>query len=255
MTTAARVIEALADALGATQARVESYALVLRRVGWWSPVKRGRGARPATSNEASKLLLAIMSAGPTDLAGPDSSGFFLDYANLALLPSLRDDPLIAAIRDVLGLDRTAKFLDYLEGLVRLYRDDRTDELIFHSPYPEGFVDDWVWDGPDVGIRVSGPFPAASISFLLSHRFMATLRANGLPEETLMGTKTIPFVSQMLGWHQDAVEKGDEESAEAFVRGLAAVRESTARGVRFERAIGGREVAAVASVLAKPETDG
>lgn len=245
MTTAKAVSESLAEALGRSFASVESYGLVLRKFGWWQAAKRGRGARPMTSMEAAKLLLAVMSEGPSDLAGPDGTGFFLRYANLALLPSLRDDAVIAAVRDEIGVARNGEFLDYLDGFVRLFRDGRATDLIFHAPYDEGQVDEWVWDGPGIDVRVKGPFPLASISFLLTREFCDR---HGLSQEP--GRCLIPFVDQMYGWAADAEEAGAPDGA--FSDAIEAIRKQHSRGVQFERAIGGREVEAVASVLEKPE---
>lgn len=257
MTTATKITESLAEALGRTHSSVESYGLVLRRFGWWQAAKRGRGARPLTSMEAAKLLLAVMSEGPADLAGPEGSGFFLRYANLALLPNLRDDPIVSAVREMMGLKRNAEFLDYLDGLVRLFRDGQATDLIFHSPDPEGFADDWVWEGPSVDIRVAGPFPTASITFLLSHDLIDRLVASGHSRDDLLGPKTLAFVDQLFGWRADVAEKhGPDAEAElaGFDNAISGLREQYNRGVRFERAIGGREVDAVASILEKSEAD-
>lgn len=255
MTTAKAVSESLAEALGRSFASVESYGLVLRKFGWWQAAKRGRGARSMTSMEAAKLLLAVMSEGPSDLAGSEGSGFFLRYANLALVPSLRDSPVASAVRDMMGIKRNAEFLDYLDGLVRLFRDGQATDLIFHSPDPEGFADDWVWGGPSVDIRVAGPFPTASITFLLSHDLIERLVASGHSRDDLLGPKTLAFVDQLFGWRADVAEKhGPDAEADlaGFDKAISGLREQYDRGVRFERAIGGREVEAVASILEKPE---
>ena len=251
MTTAKAITESLAEALGRPYSSVESYGSALRRFGWWQAAKRGRGARPMTSMEAAKLLLAVMSEGPVDLGGPEGSGFFLRYANLALVPKMRDDPLVVAIRESMGLKRSDYFLDYINGLVRLFRDGRATELIYHSPEPEGALDDWVWGGPNVDIRVSGPFPLASISFQLSDGFIERMVADGHDEKTLMGGKTLPFVHQLYGWRADAAEKAGEELA-GFDQAIDGLREQYDRGVRFQRAIGAREVDAVARSLAREE---
>lgn len=255
MSTAKAVTESLAEALGSSFAKLESYGLVLRRFGWWQAAKRGRGARPMTSMEGAKLLLAVLSEGPSDLAGAEGSGFFLRYANLALLPSMRDDPIVAAIRDAMGLKRTAEFLDYLDGLVRLFRDGHATDLIYHSPEPEGFMDEWLWDGPSVDIRVKGPFPLASISFLLSHDTIERMVAEGHDVEALLGPKTLAFVDQLYGWRADAAEKpgaDPERDLAGFDAAIDGLRKQHDRGIKFERAIGGREVDAVARALAKPE---
>lgn len=251
MTTATKVTESLAEALGRTHSSVESYGLVLRRMGWWAAAKRGRGARAMTSMEAAKLLLAVLSEGPNDLTGPKGSGFFLRYANLALSPGMRDDPVVAAIRDSMGLKRTAGFLDYLDGLVRLFRDNRATDLVHYSPAPDGFLDDWAWGGPNVDVRVKGPFPLASISFLLSHEVIERMVGEGHSEADLMGPKTLAFVHQMYGWRADAIE--DDRDTDGYDGAIEVIRKQFSRGVQFERALDGRAVDAVAKVLAKPES--
>jgi hypothetical protein len=220
---------------------VEAYGIALSNGGWWDKNKRGRGAKARDDKDAAKLILALLSAGPTELRQ-----FFIPYSNLCPLPESRDDPLMSEIRGVLGVERKGLFLEYITGLIGLYKKGETDALIFRPSHPEGFLDDYMFDGPNVDITIKGPFRCGSISFLLSHQFIDRMVKKGHDPAALLGHKQIVFVDQFYGWRADALEKG--ESSEGYDRAIDGLRQESSRGIRFERSIGGREVQAVADAL-------
>lgn len=231
MATANALYAALAAALAKTESSVEAYGLALRKVGWWSPTKRGRGATPVTANEAGKLLLALLIGEPSDLRGS-----FLDYANLRLDPA--EWPRSQAIRDRLGLGLDAGFLDYIYALSRLFIDGRAGEVIADPGDVAGLVDD-DYGGPRLAVRIKGPAPMAVIHFRPADRALANVG------KQVILIFSHPFRAQMA----DARAAGDDVSASAFAAALEDIERATARGIRFERALGGREFAAVRDAFA------
>ena len=239
MATANQIIESLADALGRTASSVEAYALWLRRTGRWAATKRGRGATPITDGEAAKLLLAVMSDGSA------LSGWWLECANLALLPDQRSDPMAICVREALGLPRSAKLLDYLQAIVAAFRTGTAHEYFAPDAYPIGCLDRETWL-PGVELTIAGPNVRGEIAFWLTEEMLA--RANGadvVHQEPMTPQKLI-FVHELIGWREDALESGDDLAGfDAAIAGLAAER---SKGVRYRRTIGSTEIEAVAAPM-------
>lgn len=239
MTTANTLFEALSASLDKTPAAVEAYGLALRRFNWWPPTKRGRGASPMTEMHAAKLLLALLSEGPNAL--PD---FFLRYANTRPVQSVNTGPVLNAVRNELGLVEDAGFLDFIAEIVRLYRDGETDLLIYHRADPPGFRDDYLYRGPQIDLRVKGPFPIGVIKFQPSAHLIGKLSD---VQDAATEPVTLVFLDQLYGWREDAI-KEDEESTQGLDNAIDHLREETSRGIGFERFIGGREFDAVGRAL-------
>lgn len=236
MAAASALIEALAKSLGRTSSSVEAYALSLRRHGWWAESKVGRGARPLTDMDGAKLLLAILGEGPKSLPS-----FFLEYANMVVLPEQADQPALRALRERLDLPASAKLLDFVEAFVRAFREDTVCDVVFHRSSPPGMLEDHVFDGPGVELRIMGPMPFGQISFLPTDELRD---AADQPEVGRAGRHRIVFVHEWYGLHAE----NSGEDKEAFAAAIAELRAERARGVGFERFIGGREFQAIGEAL-------
>ena len=170
MASAAKLIEALAKEIGWSTPAVEAYALELRRVGWWPPTKRGRGATSITVNDAAKLLLSVLSDGPKSLAQSendplakfDGTGFFLRSANLGYMPADWNNGIFKALCTELGLSDKALFLDFITAFLALFIEGRANHIVRSVFKPT--YSDWDYLGPDVIFAVSGPFPMGEIQF-------------------------------------------------------------------------------------------
>jgi len=190
--------------------------------------------------DAAKLALAVLAGGSTEF----QKGF-IDVMNMVPLPSEADTLLYQEVRARLGLDRSAAFVDFVAALVHLYAEERTGELIFHAPCPDGQLDDFVYDGPSADITISGPLITGQISFVLSRDMCASLVAAGLSEKDVRGVKSIAFVHQLYGWAASAAkETATGETPENYLNAIEALRREHARGVRLARTIGGRELDAL-----------
>lgn len=252
MATQKSLVTAVADALAWTSGAVEAYALELSRMGWWEKTKRGRGARPVTTMDAAKLLLALLSDGPKSLAGAgsdplskyDGTGFFLRYANMVHFPADRGSPLILALAEDLSIDPRAGFLDFVEGTLRLIQRGEAERVFWASD--AHIFGPWEFAGPNPTFAVKGPYPVASMRFSPSPAFRDKLIARGVdPERASLGQE-VYFLHQMFGWHADAVESGSPTAA--YEQVLNGIREHSERGIAFEKSFGGRELAACAQVL-------
>lgn len=251
MTTAAKMFEKLSESLNRPFSSVEAYGLALSKYGWWSRNKRGRGAVSRSVMDGSKLLLAILANGPSDLVSRETGveSFFLDYANLRVEPTLIKEPWVACVMDELGLAKDAGFLDFIAAFLSRYIDGTADRVIFHSPDPEGFHgDDDVYDGPNIEVRIKGPNPAGGIRFMLSHAVLNKLEAQGVDVEPLLGVKEIRFAHYFFALLVEAQEKGDKMSVESFGNAIRAVAEHNARGIGFERFFGALQFEAIASAF-------
>lgn len=238
MATATQIIDALAEVLGKTASSVESYALFLRKKGWWAPTKRGRGAKPVSDGDAARLLLAAMSD------GAPLGGWWLDCANLALLPDQRSDPVALALQDALGLEETAAFLDYLEAILGAFRDGRAKEIFALDNGPVGCLDRDIWL-PGVEVSVSGPNIRAEITFWLTTAMLDRLGLKPVEQKASTPHKLM-FVHQLIGWRADEAAKGhDVSSYDAAIEVLIAER---SKGVRYRRSVGSTEIEAVAAVM-------
>lgn len=254
MATQKSLINSLADALAWTGGAVEAYALELSRMGWWEKTKRGRGARPVTSMDAAKLLLALLSDGPKSLAGGgndaiskyDGAGFFLRYANMVHFPADRGSPLIMALAEDLCIDPRAGFLDYIEGSLRLIQRGEAERVFWTSDMH--IFGPWEFSGPNPTFAVRGPYPVASMRFSPSTAFRDKLIARGVEPEIAASGQEIYFLHQMFGWHADAMESGAPTAA--YDKILNGIREHSERGISFEKSFGGRELAACAQALAE-----
>jgi hypothetical protein len=242
MATAGQLVEALADALGWTPAKVLSYAAALRRSGWWQPTKRGRAATPATDRDAATLLLAVLSEGPGEL--PD---FMNQYANLRHCDAwgeLSGNMGIAIMERFLSLPKNATLLDAICGVVRLYRDGLAETIVFHSKVEVPGL----FDGPDVHLVVRGPSPYAEISCTLSDEIEEEFKKL-LPDAKVTGDCEIAFAAEAMGfyWHKDTPRQLKEREKK-----FKDLKKATERGVQFKRKIGGRELTALAELLREPK---
>ncbi|TWG99314.1 hypothetical protein L598_001500000370 [Mesorhizobium sp. J18] len=242
--TAADLVRALSASVRMPFSTVEAYALTLSRIGWWERTKRGRGARKKTDRDAAKLLLAILSAGPTDLPN-----FFLQYANMHVAPGQKHSKLVAILRREMELAEDAKFFDFAAAFVRLYRLGETGRVIWHSPMPEGFYGEGAADVPGLEMRVKGPVPMGTFTFTLAHSVVDELTADGDDQADYLGPQKIEFVHEFLGMMADAKADGRSTEQMAFGNAYQAVM-SEASGVGFERFVGGSEFAAVAAAMSE-----
>ncbi|MBN9567417.1 MAG: hypothetical protein J0H79_07410 [Alphaproteobacteria bacterium] len=241
MASAEDTYAALADAIGKRPKAVEAYGLRLRSNGWLVRGKRGRGSLPIDNAQAAKLLLALLSGGPSEL-----DEFMPTYATACVMPAASDEPVVRMMRVILGLSDNARFLDFITALVWLFRDGSTDQLIYHAPFEDGQVDDWVYDGPNIDIRVHGPFPVATIKFHLASPLIEKLVAMGCDHEQLLGEQMIVFLHEIYGHHADAMKQ--RKSTRKYDKAIEKLREDSERGIGFERFIGGRQISAVAAAL-------
>lgn len=256
MAKAVDLINALATATGRTASSVESYGLALRRGGWWRETKRGAGALPVNEMDAAKLLLALLSSGPADLAGRRDiddpakngypGGFFIQHANLCALSRKNNAALLRLVREVLELSDDAKFLDFIAALVRLYRDGEAGRLVYWSPDPPGFRDEWAYEGPDVEVRIKGPFPVGVISFSLALPLIDRLEKSEGNPKPFMGQQRIIFLDQMFAFQEQMESAGG--NAEDYGALIEWLRETTSKGIGYERFFGGREIGAAAAAL-------
>lgn len=257
MTTAAKMFEKLSESLNRPFSSVEAYGLALSKHGWWSRNKRGRGAVSRSVMDGSKLLLSILSNGPSELASHEAGVecFFLDYANLRVEPTVVNEPWVRCVVDELGLEKKAGFLDFIAAFLSRYIDGTADRIIFHSPDSEGFHgDDDVYDGPNIEVRIKGPNPAGGIRFMLSHAILNKLEAQGVDVEPLLGMKEIPFAHYFFSLLVEAEEKGDMQSVASFGNVIRVVAERNARGIGFERFFGALQVEAIASAFRDASDD-
>jgi hypothetical protein len=162
------------------------------------------------------------------------------------MPAMKNTALVRAVCRELNLADDAKFLEFVAALVRLYREGETDRLIYFSPSPEGFRDSFLYDGPNVELRVKGPFPIATISFHLALPLIDRLKREDEDGESLMGQQTLVFLDQLYGWHAEA--ESEKRDTSPYDGAILELRKHTARGIGFDRFIGGREFSAVASAL-------
>lgn len=240
--TAADLVRALSASVRMPFSTVEAYALTLSRIGWWERTKRGRGARKKTDMDAAKLLLSILSAGPSDLPN-----FFLQYANMHLAPGHKRSKLAAILRREMGLPDDAKFLDFAAAFVRLYRTGETARVIWHSPMPEGFYGEGASDLPGLEMRVKGPVAMGTFTFMLAHSVVDELTADGGDQATYLGPQKIEFVHEFLGLLDDAKADGRSREQIAFGNAFQAVA-AGASGIGFERFVNDADFAAVAGAM-------
>lgn len=257
MTTAAKMFKNLSESLNKPFSSVEAYGLALSKYGWWAPNKRGRAAVARTIKDGSKLLLSILATGPSELTRRDAGveSFFLDYANLRVDPNKLAEPWIKYVMQELGLAEDAKFIDFMTAFLTAFVNDTAENVIFYSPDPEGFHgDDDVYEGPNLEIRIKGPNPAGAISFMLSLKLLNRLEADGVDIEPLMGIKEIPFVHYFFACLVEAQKKGEQKCVESFGSAIRAVSQRNARGIGFERYLGGRQFDAIASAFRESMDD-
>lgn len=252
MASAAKLIEALAKDIGWSTPAVEAYALELRRVGWWPPTKRGRGATSITVNDAAKLLLSVLSDGPKSLAKSendpmakiDGTGFFLRSANLCFNSQVWNQPYISIVQHHLGLSEDALFLDYIDAFLGLFVAGTAETIIkpaFH-PAPK----DWDYKGAEIEFAVSGPWPIASIKFHFSNDFAAKLIEAGFDRDEVKDQQELVFMHQFFQWKRQAEKQGAATTVYDDI--LMKMIEVSAKGLRYQKAFGGRELSACAAVL-------
>ncbi|MES2665425.1 MAG: hypothetical protein V4712_04945 [Pseudomonadota bacterium] len=252
MASAAKLIEALATEIGWSNPTVEAYALELRRMSWWPKTKRGRGASSITVSDAAKLLLSILSDGPKSLATSendglskfDGTGFFLRYANLGFSKTGWNSAIYNALCAEMGLTENALFLDFLTAILTLFVEGKADQIIRNVEKP--FVHKWDYTGPELTVSIGGPFPTGTIEFYFADAFAAKLLALDIDPVEIGGQQSFVFLHQFYAWHDAAAERG--EAVEHWGKLLLGVSEYTAKGLRFEKAFGGRELSACARVL-------
>lgn len=270
MTTAKQLTYTLGEALGKAGSQMEAYGVSLRKLGLWPPTKRGRGSAPMTDMDAAKLLVAVLCGGPNELRAPFAEGLPLSGVRTLLnaMPDLSGGPYIARrfeiVRDILGLPdiarpdgigaaKQAALAEYVAEIIRLYRIGEIGRLVLAPDYPEGMLPDWEYDGPNVELRAFGPFPMASIDFVMSNDAISQHASDEHEAKILSGVQRLVFVEAGHAHLREAIAKEDRAAADGWSGYLDAIRESTARGIRFERALGGREFAAVAGALAGGNT--
>lgn len=254
MATAAKLIETLAAEIGWSTPTVEAYALELRRMGWWPKTKRGRGASSITDMDAAKLLLSVLSPGPKSLTRSDNdplakfdgNGFFLRSANMGHMPAAWNTATYAAICAELGLTKKVLFLDFIAAVIRLYIEGKADK-IFRAVKSSPFFNEWDYTGPEVSFAIAGPLPVGTMNFHFADALADKLVAEGFDAEEARGPQSLIFLHQFYTWHHEAKERG--ESGEHWDKLLLGVAEYSAKGIRFEKSFGGREIAACARVLA------
>lgn len=247
MTTAAKMFEKLSESINQSFSKVEAYGLALSKYGWWVSGKRGRGATPRTVMDGSKLLLAILANGPADLVdrtvGVES--FFLDYAKLRVEPEMLKEPWVRCVMNMLALPDDAGFLDFIAAFLTRYINETVDEIVFHSPEPEGFYGADVIEIPEVEVRIKGPMPAGGIRFMLSHAILNKLKSEGVNTKPLLGVKEIRFAHYFFADLVKAQESGDIASVLGFANAIREVAEHNLRGIGFERFFNSHQFAAIA----------
>jgi hypothetical protein len=252
MASAAKLIEALAKEIGWSTPAVEAYALELRRMGWWPPTKRGRGATSITVNDGAKLLLSVLSDGPKSLAKSendplaaiDGSGFFLRSANLGFHAKSWNAPYMGVLQHELGLKEGAMFLDYIDAILSMFVAGTVERIVkpaFH-PAPQK----WDFTGANVEFAISGPWPVGTIKFMFAKDFAKRLIEDGFDRDEVMYPQELVFMHQMFDWKRQAGEKN--EPTDVYDTILMELLESSAKGLRYEKAFGGRELSACAAVL-------
>lgn len=258
MASAAKLIEALAAEIGWSTPAVEAYALELRRVGWWTATKRGRGASPVTVKDAAKLLLSVLSDGPKSLANSDNdplskidgTGFFLRSANLGFHAQNWNAPYLAILRQELGLSNRAMFLDYIDAVMSQFVAGTMDRIVKPALHPA--PKEWDYNGADIEFAVSGPWPMASIKFFFAEEFSTKLIDAGFDRSEVLDQQELVFMHQMFDWKQQATENND--STEVYDRILMMIVEASAKGLRHQKSFGGRELSACATVLRDGEAN-
>lgn len=254
MATASNLYEALADAIGVSVSTTEAYGLALRRIKRWPPTKPGRGASPVTVMDSAKLLYVMLSAGPNDIGS-----FFMEYANSCPLEDKENATLYSVLRAELGLKTDAKFLDYCAAFVAKYRDETITDIVFWSEPPEGMMEESAYPGPSIEMRVQGPFPIGVFKFILSHKMLDRIQDAGGDPKKHMGTVTIPFLPEWFRMAADArreaaaadsktMRDAHLANAEAYGNVIRIIREKAAKGIGFERYLGGREFYAIGRAL-------
>lgn len=270
MTTAKQLSYALGEALGKAGSQMEAYGVALRKLGLWAPTKRGRGSAPMTDTDAASLLVAVLCGGPNELRAPFAEGLPLSGVRTLLnaMPDLSGGPYIArrfeVVRDILGLpdvarpngigaEKQAALADYVAEIIRLYRMGEIDRLVLAPDYPEGMLPEWEHAGPNVELRAFGPFPMASIAFVMSNDAIDKHARDEHEAKILSGVQRLIFVESGHAHLREAIAQGDQPAAEGWSGYLEVIRKATARGIRFERMLSGREFAAVAGALAGGDT--
>jgi len=254
MATANDLYRTLAEATGKSVSAVEAYGLGLRKIGRWPPTKPGRGASPVTVMDTAKLLYVMLSAGPNDIGD-----FFMQYANTCPLEKQENAILSRVLRSELALKDDAKFLDYCAAFVGKYSDETIKDVVFWSESPEGMMEESAYLGPNIEMRVQGPFPIGSFKFILSHKMLDRIADAGGDPKQHMGMIVLPFLPEFFRLAADSRKRADNaeskrlraehlRSADAFSAAIQALRDSTAKGIGFERYLGGREFDAVGRVL-------
>lgn len=243
MTTAARLFEKLAENLGRPFSSVEAYGLALRKMGWWQPTKRGRSANPLTIEDGAKLLLSLLSNGPTDIPN-----FVTDYAGLRLFEARRREPWVQAVAAALDLDLDASFLDFVVAFTREYASRDITKIIFYSPDPEGFHgsdEEFVFKGPEIEVRIKGPMPTASISFLLSHEMLEKITPELKDHDLLYGVKELIFWDALYVDLYQAIAADDDELTESIGEAIREKQRKFSKGIGFERYFSAEKIDAVA----------
>lgn len=247
MTTRTHLISAIAEALGMTYPKVDSYTRPLVKSGWWNKTARGAGAKAPTSEEAAKLLMALFADGPTQV-----DGMFLTYARL--LP-FGDESTFNILRQALDIDRVVsgfqqdEFLDYLAAFIDAFATGSIDDLIWrsdedrliHNGELEPTTGDaWDYYGPQIKFEISGPYPIGCITFLPTAHLGDQIRAAGGRSDDVL---KLVFMDQTLGI-------GDRLKAD-LGEYPEELRKRTARGVKFTKAHDGRVISSVAELLRGP----
>lgn len=251
MITAKQLIQATADAIAAPYPTIEAYGAKLRDFSWWHKTKRGRGANPATTMDAAKLLIAILADGPKalssgegdPLARVDGTGFFIRTANMRM--TLFEDAKFAVLQTELGLSKADGFLDVVNAVLAHAVTNADGGIFAKNDFAE-LEDPNGKHGLDLEFQVMGPFPMAKFRFRFADRIAEKLIANGMPGDEAFGYSDLHFLHQIAGWHHDALETGRDASS--YVQILREISRCTARGLKKQVGFGGYEIEALASVF-------
>ena len=138
----------------------------------------------------------------------------------------------------------ALFLDFITAFLALFIEGRANHIVRSVFKPT--YSDWDYLGPDVIFAVSGPFPMGEIEFSFSDEMADKLVNAGLDPDEVRGPQSFIFLHQFYTWHKQATEAG--ESGQHWDKMLLGVGEYSAKGLRYQKAFGGRELSACAAVL-------
>jgi hypothetical protein len=250
MATAKEIITATAQSIAKPYTTIDAYAAELRQRGWWPKTKRGRGAQPATSMEAAKLLLAILAPGAKSLAVNDGdqlskfdgAGFFLRTANMRI--SFIDEPNFQVVKHLFGVEATSKFLDVVHAVLIHIIEHGEKGAFGKNEFAE--FDRRILKAFDVKFSVSGPYPQAKFACRLSANALTQVKAAGLLSDDHDGIIEVHFLHQFFGWHRDLLKSGEKPNP--YPQLLSEITKRSERGLTSVIGFGWNELSSVARVL-------